>query len=168
MIREHLESRHIQVSRYDLWIDDEANIATFPLWNLSKQLVGYQRYNPAGDKTRSNAEHGRYYTWISKPKIGVWGLETFYYKKDILFLTEGIFDACRLHNRDLPAIAVLANDPKIMKSWIRSLGRKIIVISDNDKAGQKLNKFGDLVLTTGKKDLGDSSEEDIDKLLINM
>jgi hypothetical protein len=169
MIHKHLADRHLQTNRYLLWLDEKEGIVTFPLWNLSEQLVGYQQYNPSKPKLRLNDEmEGRYFSHITKPMLAVWGLESLDYRRDILFITEGIFDACRLHNRELPAVAVLANNPTKLRSWLSSLGRKIIVVSDNDAAGQKLNNFGDIVLITPGKDLGECSEEDIDKLLINI
>jgi hypothetical protein len=139
-------------------IDDVERIATFYLWNLSGQLVGYQQYRPDSDKKKKNdPKEGRYYTY-SKDNIAVWGLESMFWRKDVLFLTEGVFDACKLHIVGLPAIAVLANDPKKIKSWLYALShdRTIIAICDDDDAGRKLAKCAQMKLTpTGVKDLGE-------------
>ena len=77
-----------------------------------------------------------------------------------------VFDAVRLTSRGLPAVAVLSNDPaKDVYNWLHSLGRKVVVVHDNDKAGLRLAKFGDFAVTTGEKDLGDSTEAEVANLL---
>lgn len=63
-------------------------------------------------------------------------------------------------------MAVLSNDPsKDVYNWLHSLGRKVVVVHDNDKAGLRLAKFGDFAVTTGEKDLGDSTEDEVTNLL---
>lgn len=55
----HLRERGIDPDSTDVVIDEESGIATFLLYNLSGKLVGYQRYNPKGDKK----DHRSYYLW---------------------------------------------------------------------------------------------------------
>ena len=43
---DHLESRHLDVELHRPMVDDQERVATFYLWNLSGQLVGYQRPLP--------------------------------------------------------------------------------------------------------------------------
>mgnify|MGYP003413969690 CR=1 FL=1 len=49
-ILDHLKSRYLNTNLHRTWLDENNYLATFPLWNLSNQLVGYQKYNPKGDK----------------------------------------------------------------------------------------------------------------------
>lgn len=165
-MKNHLLSRHLNPDNYHVYYDNE--VATFLLFNLSGEIVGYQNYRPDAPKTKSNDfEKGRYYTYRSKvtdfphnmtcKKIACWGLETYHYS-DILFLTEGIFDACRIHSYGFAAIALLANDPKEFKQFLFSTGKLCIAICDNDSSGIKLAKLGHLSFTTTKKDLGEMEQ----------
>jgi len=52
-IKTHLKHRHLDLELHRPILDEELNIATFLLYNLSGQLVGYQQYNPLGDKKSS-------------------------------------------------------------------------------------------------------------------
>lgn len=173
---DHLKSRGItNPERYRFYYDDE--VASFCLFNLSGQFVGYQQYRPSADKTRKNdPKLGRYYTYTKRgPEnstyLAVWGMETYYYRTDVLFITEGIFDAVKLHNQGLPAIAALANDPKQMRPWLRILGqtRTIIGVCDNDAAGMKLkNSVDKSILLKDDKDLGDMADSEVNTLLLNI
>ena len=58
-IRDHLVERYLNPNDYNVVIDDEKQIATFMLWDLSGRLVGYQQYNPAGTKSIRNDEKHR-------------------------------------------------------------------------------------------------------------
>ena len=149
----HLESRHLQSRWYRFNYDDDT--ATFYLYNLSGQITGYHQYRPNADKTIKNSpKEGRYFTYGR----GVWGLECcdFSGRTGPLFITEGIFDACRLHNFGLSAIATLSNDVPALRAWIRATGMFSISICDNDIAGKKLAKLGDMAyIVKGEKDLGD-------------
>lgn len=163
-VRQHLEDRSLNTELYNCSWDDET--ASFLLFNLSGQVVGYQQYRPHAPKSfPNNPKLGRYYTY-AKNKTAVWGLETFYFRNDVLFLTEGIFDACKLHNLGLPAIAVLSNDPKSLKSWLFALPRTVVAVCDNDAAGKKLAKLGQLVVVPPDgKDLGDMTNLQVKQLV---
>jgi hypothetical protein len=163
----HLKSRGVQPTRYQLYYDEE--VTHFLLFNLSGQIIGYQQYRPAADKTRKNdPRYGRYYTYCGGGSGGVWGLETFYYSRNTLFITEGIFDAVKLHNLELPAIAALANNPKHIWPWLKIVRetRTIIGICDDDEAGRKLRSVCDLTIACPDgKDLGDMTNEEVKDLL---
>ena len=152
----HLHFRHCFPERYNFvsW-DDVEGTACFPLWNLSGKMVGYQQYRPDGDKKAYNhPKLGRYYTYC-KDNIGVWALETLDTRSDVIFVVEGIFDAVKLHLLNLPAVAVLANDPKHIRPWLNSLGRATVAVCDNDAAGRKLAKSCQYALyVKDDKDLG--------------
>lgn len=162
-VKAHLLSRGLRPERYRFVVtDDDEGVAWFALWNLSGQLVGYQQYRPDGDKKNHNdPKSGKYYTY-AKDNIAVWGLETLEYRHDVLFLTEGIFDAVKLHDLNLPAIAVLANNPRSIRPWLNSLARTTVGVCDNDPAGKALGKLCDHALhCTTEKDLGAMTPEEV-------
>lgn len=159
-MKRHLKSRNLNLSLYS-GTSVTGESVTFPLWNLSGQMVGYQVYQP--DKPKCH--HGpprdqRYYTYVSRygggqPAAAVWGLETWRPSKP-LFLCEGVFDACRLHNAGISAIAVLGADPVHLKSWLGSLPNAKVAVVQGDAAGRKLAKYGDLSIRLPEgKDVGD-------------
>ena len=161
----HLESRHMDVSRYSsIHLDEENGLVLFLLWNLSGQLVGYQQYRPsASKKGQNNPRENRYYTSIhgnrNEKPLAVWGLETLAYRKDLLVICEGVFDACRLHNQGIPAIATLTGTPRHLDLWLFSLGRKLYTVPDDH--GSKLGRYEELQLPPDRGDLGECTEEEI-------
>lgn len=169
-LKEHLRSRHLDLELHKPVLDEENGVATFYLWNLSGQLVGFQQYRQDGEKKKQNsAREGRYFTYRSQPTHAVWGVETLHLTPDVVFLTEGVFDAARLTERGYSALAVLSNNPsKDLKQWLRALNRKVVAVCDNDEngAGRRLAKFGDVSYFTQEKDLGDSDDSVVDDLLL--
>lgn len=169
-MEEHLHIRHISASLYtSIYTDEQSRIITFLIWNLSGQLVGFQRYRPDQNKTLRNEDtYGRYYTYFTpqfkQRSVAVWGLETYHYDDRVLCLTEGIFDACRLHNHGIPAIAVFSSNPKQLRPWLKLIPRKLIGIEDND-GRSFIGRFTNITMTTNEKDLGDSSEEEVTQLV---
>lgn len=76
-LRKHLRSRHFNLDLHRALLDEELGVASFLLYNLSGQLVGYQQYNPLGDKKVFNSKlGGKYYTYRNKnqPTIAIWGI----------------------------------------------------------------------------------------------
>lgn len=166
---QNLLNRHCYPYKYQVSIDELTGVATFYLFNLSGKLIGYQQYRPAADKTkRNNPKDGRYYTYITKGENAVWGLETFNYKPDVLFITEGIFDACRIHNFGFPAIAVLTSNPKPLKNWLNSINRVIIGVCDPGPSGKYMKRYCDVYHTMSDADLGDTPEMDVFYILENL
>ena len=172
-IEDHLRSRGLDPKKTQVIMDKETGKATFLLYNLSGQLVGYQRYNPAGTKTKNNDPVlGKYFIYVTKEsekssKIAVWGMETVYEHSKIVFVVEGIFDAIKIHNAGYPAVAVLSNNPKILKSWFTILGKASIAILDNDKAGSTLKNVTNryVVVPDPYKDLGDMPQEEVTQFI---
>jgi hypothetical protein len=179
-IEKHLLSRGVDPNKTAVIIDEESGFATFLLYNLSGQLVGYQQYNPKGTKDfPGRGKHAskfsedqkslmKYYTYIgrggdkSTHKIAVWGVETLD-ERQYLFVTEGIFDAIKVKNAGHPVIAVLANHPKPLRDWFRALAKFVIAIEDNDAAGKKLSTVADAsyVVPEPYHDLGDMPQEEV-------
>ena len=180
-MREHLKQRSVDFDIHTVWVDDKENVATFPLWTLTGELAGYQAYRPESDKLKNNDTYGRYYKYVSHNHlrrkyartVSVWGLESFDFTPDVLFVVEGIFDATPLTKRRVSAVAVMANDPnsstKNLFRIFRSF-RLVVVIGDPDTAGRKLLKLGHeshIVNVPGNSDadLGDSPNWYVDELI---
>lgn len=145
-IHDNLTQRNMNVDRQGVVLDPLSNTATFLLYNLSGQIVGYQRYNPNGTKEKNNSETGRYYTYAIKEgeknrKIAVWGMDTIQLDSPFLFVTEGIFDANRIHVAGYPAIAILSNSSKAVLGFFAAFNRPTIAIMDDDKAGTETGKL---------------------------
>ena len=166
-VTEHLRDRHLDLELHRPVVDEVNRVATFYLYNLSGQLVGFQQYRPEGEKKRQNhAREGRYYTYRKQPTLAFWGVESLHLSPNVVFLTEGVFDAARLTEQGYSALAVLSNNPSPdLRNWLTMLNRKVVAVCDNDDAGRKLAKFGDCCVFTTDKDLGDSSDEYVKNLL---
>jgi len=165
---EHLKGRHLNVDLHRPMVDEVERVATFFLWNLSGALVGYQQYRPdqPSKQMKNDPKSGRYFTYKKQPTIGVWGVESLYLTPQVVFITEGVFDAARLTNKGYSALAVLSNDPAPeLQNWLGFLNRKVVAVCDSDKAGRRLAKFGDVSVFTEDKDLGDADDSYVDWLL---
>lgn len=169
-LKQHLKNRYLKVENHKCWIDDVERIATFPLYNLSGQLKGYQQYRPdTTNKKSNNPRESRYFTYKSKGEIAIWGLESWYYS-DTLFLTEGLFDAARFTYNNVAAIAVLSNTlDKQTINWLWAIRktRKVISVCDGDDSGKKLIRFGhDYYQFNNNHDASSASDEEI-RFIIN-
>lgn len=168
-VLENLKSRHFDLSVHTAWVDEDEGVATFPLWNLSGQMVGFQQYRPAADKKQDNhPRDSRYFTWRKAKVVGVWGLESWNFT-NTLFITEGVFDAARLTSRGVSAVATLSNDvdPALTRwLWTVRRCRPVVAVCDNDSAGRKLAKYGTTyhVMEDGK-DMGEASDEYVSNFL---
>jgi DNA primase len=85
---------------------------------------------------------------------------------NVVFVCEGVFDAARLTAKGVSALAVLSNNTgKDLSNWLTMLNRKVVAVCDNDDAGRKLAKFGDVAVFCEDHDLGDSSDEFVNNLV---
>jgi hypothetical protein len=135
---EHLAFRHFRPTRYSgVTLTDDT--MTLLLWNLSGEIVGTHTYRPLGDKKSHDPNTAKYFTKVTKDKSGFWGIETVEWSSTFLFVTEGIFDATRLHDCGFPAIAVLGNNPQHLVSWMKTLPHTTIAAVQGDKAGLMLS-----------------------------
>jgi len=166
-IVEHLKGRHIDLNLHRPMIDEDERVATFYLYNQSGCIIGYQQYRPDADKMKNNhPKEARYFTYRKQPTLAVWGLESLHLTPHVVFLTEGIFDAARLTERGYSALAALTNNPtKDLRNWLSMLNRKVVAVCDNDAAGRRLAKFGDVAVFTEDKDLGEADDEFVTELL---
>lgn len=164
-VEEHLKSRYYRMDLHPCWVFEQDDSVVFPFWNLNGQMKAYQRYRPYGSKEKmNNPTQGKYYTFRNKNDVSFWGLESWNFS-NTLFVTEGVFDACRLTNHGYSALALASNDPsKAMKSWFKMVRsfRPVVAVCDGDAAGRKLAKAGHRAefLDEGK-DLGDFTEKEV-------
>lgn len=166
---DHLNSRRLDTNLHKVWVDEANKLATFPLWNLSGQLVGYQQYRPDGIKERkNNPREGRYFTRIKEARVGIWGLESFNLSPT-LFICEGIFDAAAISSLGYAALATLSNDlASSTANWFRVIksSRRIVAICDADAGGRRLAKYGSTAhIVNGFKDLGEAPIDYVQKVV---
>lgn len=165
----NLKDRHFNSSLHTVWIDEQEGVATFPLWNLSGQMVGFQQYRPAATKKKDNhPRESRYFTWRKNRVVGVWGLES-WNLSNTLFVTEGVFDAARLTNLGYSAVATLSNDVDASLArwlWLARKIRRVVAVCDNDAAGRKLAKCGTIAhVIEEDKDLGEATNAYVQNLV---
>jgi len=170
-VLQHLDSRYLNTNLHRVWVDEAQGVATFPLWNLSGQFVGYQQYRPNADKqVKNNPRQGRYFTRVKDARVGVWGLES-WRLSNTLFITEGVFDAARItYTGRFAAIALLSYDVShTTRTWLWTVRRtrKVVAICDNDSSGLKLAKYGHVAHVVNSGDLGDASEQYVSCLIKN-
>ena len=165
----HLKERNVNIDLHRPIIDEENCIATYLLYNLSGQIVGYQQYNPLGDKKINNKPNAKYYTYVSKNKSSVvlYGLESLHLTDGVIYVTEGNYDAMRLTNKGQSALATLTNSPsKDVINQLTLLNRPIVVVCDNDESGRKLAKCGHYVeVVEGAKDLAEAPDFYVNQLI---
>jgi hypothetical protein len=181
-IERHIRDRGIDPDKIHVILDKDSNRAIFLLYNLSGKLIGYQQYNPNQPKAHFKGEAGKdvvkYYTYVSKQpdrkesELSVWGLENIDFDKDKeIWVTEGVFDAVKLVNAGLPAIAALTSTPsKQLRQWFQITGKKIIVILDSDDAGSKLKSIATIAYNVPKpyKDLGEMSQKEVNAFIADI
>lgn len=181
-IEQHLQDRGVIPYNPDfpVYIDKDKDVAYFPLFNLSGKFVGYQRYNPKGDKGKTSwkldNDDKKYYTYVTKENpdknisyIALYGLHTLD-KRNYVFIVEGIFDAVKFIKIKEPIIAVLANHPKYLKNFFKVLNKKVIAIMDNDDAGSKLKMLSDYnyIVPHPYKDIGDMTTSNVRSFINNI
>lgn len=165
---QHLQKRNLNSNLHTVWVNEEEGVATFPLFNLSGQLKGYQQYRPEQFKDQRNDPKGKYWTFIPEPGVRLWGFES-WSLTDTLFLVEGIFDAAKITYLGFSALAALSNDVDInTKNFLQLTRRyrKVVAICDSDNSGLKLAKHAHKYFQLQDfKDVGDSPTEYILDLL---
>ena len=152
---------------WDRFTDVDLEIVTFPLWNVSGRLCGYQAYNWKSNKKKRNDSKGRYWTYRTKESDSVFGLEFIdLFSTEPLYVVEGIWDAISVLSAGYRCIAVLSNTPQNLKPWLRTLPCKTIALCDGDKAGKMLSRVCDdkIILPEGK-DCNDMTIEGIKEIL---
>lgn len=121
-------------------------------------------------RTNLTPKEQRYYTYITGKKDermnAVWGLERYNFRKEVLLITEGIFDACVFHNLGYNAVACLANNPLKLRSMFKAMGHKLIGIADGDEAGRKIANISDsIIIMPSGKDANDLTDKELIDIL---
>lgn len=172
MLLQHLKQRHLNTNLHTVWLDEDNIVATFPLWDLQGRLVGYQSYRPNSTKEKRNDFYGKYHTKISKQcdYLPIWGLES-WNLSNILYVTEGLFDAARITSLGFSAIAIFTYNPADkVKNWLKFVKqiRPVISICDSNnpgKEGHKLSNLGHKSHVVKNGDISMVSEQYVDLLL---
>ena len=166
---DHLKERGLR-PWHKVYIDLDNELVTFPLY-CGDKWIGYQKYSHKETSKRNNG--GRYFTWVSEAykQCFVYGTQNCY-GFGPLFVCEGVWDAIRLSNCWVDAIAVLCNDPhKQCRWWVRQYanGRPIVVICDRDEAGGRLASVGDYSITVPSpfKDANEMSDDECQEFLLS-
>lgn len=140
----------------------EDNVARFPLRNFSGKMTGYIQYRPDGDKKQQNAEMGRYFTFITKGEIGVFGMESINFS-EVVYLTGGMFKAATLHRLGYTALHVSSVSPKALKNQLYVLNRPVVAIGDNDDEGRQFAaRYGGF---TSPRDVDEMCDKDVMDML---
>lgn len=164
----HLVSRGCNPLHYNVVLDEENNTATFFLYSATGKLTGYHAYKPGAPKTRDgkgfNPKDLRYYTHAVDGELCFFGAETLKHAGP-LYLVEGVFDAVKLHSLGLPCLAVLGNNPKPLRAFLKALNRPVVGVLDNDEAGRKLAAFCDKVYVCETKDPGEMTLGELENFL---
>jgi hypothetical protein len=171
-IKEHLLSRGVNLENTTIYLDEENNVAYFPLYHISKgTLVGYQKYDPSKHRRQrkhENPEDLKYYVESSDKALSFWGAENINLLTDkFIFVTEGIFDAIKIKNMNLPVIATLSNTKPHLKGQFKLLGALMIGILDNEESGNELKNIVDVSFKTPDpyKDLGEMSQDEVNNFI---
>ncbi len=162
-IEDHLKSRGMDPSKRAVIVDKKTNTATFLIYNLAGHLIGTQVYDPSAGTKSSEKYTDTHISDLQKP-IYAWGIETLKESNHpYVFVCEGVFDAVKIMNMGKSAVATLTNAPHIaLRDYFHLLGKKVIVIADNDKAGESLRRIGDVTFTVPDpyKDMGEMPDEE--------
>jgi hypothetical protein len=166
----HLLFRNVDFNLHRVWLDDDNQVAIFPLYNLAGVLLGYQQYRPNGSKAVNNdPREGKYFTRKpNNPEPSYWGVES-WKLSNTLFLVEGLFDAARLTSFGYSALAVFTNNPGCNFMGFVSLLQKlrpVVVVCDNDVAGIKLAKYGHTYTTLSSgKDVSEADKLEVQDMV---
>jgi hypothetical protein len=148
-------------------VDQDSQLFTRFIYNLSRQIVGYQTYNWLADKKPKNDITGRYWTWLTKTdsytKTGILGLENIKYG-DPLFLVEGQFEQATAVSYGLNCVAVLTNNPKHLRNWLYCYPSTVIALYQNDLPGTKLANLADKKIGL-PKDLDEMTKTEVYDML---
>lgn len=175
-ITEHLKKRHFHIEKYSsVHVSEEHGKAYFMLYGFSGEVVGYQCYTPENPKKGSHLTDAerRYCTYITKEdgavKRTAFGLERITPETKTIYIVEGVFDACRLHELGLCALALLGSDIEAIKEQFFLLGRELVPVCEGDEAGLKLSGLsthGRVVYLPTGMDLGDMTGREIKSLFL--
>lgn len=121
-------------------IDSPNRVITFPLYNLSGQMVGFQEYRPdqadKGQNSYLQRHLHRYYAHNRRCNTVCWGLQSLHWDVPYVFVQEGVFDTAPFHSLGVPAVAMLGFDNQEAYKALRTSGKKLYTLADADRSGR--------------------------------
>lgn len=142
-------------------VDDESRSISFIMYNLSGQMTGVLTYLHDKEKTRSNAEDGRYHLQRSERlDYPVFGLTTIDWSKP-LYVVEGAWDSASIKGTGRNCIALLGKDGDHVYEWLKTLPVPTIAISDGDAVGLDLLAWTDYGFVLPKGEDPNSMQADV-------
>lgn len=129
------------------------------MYDFGRRYTGYQQYRPsASKKPQNNPKDGRYYSYVTKGEIALFGLESWDFS-EVVYLVGGLFKATTLHRLGYSALHVSSVSHYFLKSQLRLLGRPYLAIGDNDDEGRQFaRRYGGW---TSPCDVDEMSDKDV-------
>ena len=150
---------------FGLGYSETTKMVTIPMHSPDGMLLGFVARSIEGKEFKNTPG-------LPKSKI-LFNLHRIKASRNV-YVVESSFDAIRLHQNGLPAVATLgANVSGRQVELLQKYFNDIIVIADNDEAGEQMrerlykrlgSKMSTIKLDSKYKDIGDMSDEEIKKL----
>lgn len=163
--QEYFQNRGItkdSVIKYKLGYSENQDMVTIPVYSPDSICIGFVARSIEGKqfKNTSGLQKSKTLFNINKAK-----------RYDKVFVVESSFDAIRLEQAGAHAVATLgATVSKEQRKLLKQYFNQVIVLGDNDEAGQNMTKkllahFGSgayvASLPSGVKDISDMQDDDI-------
>lgn len=165
--REYFNSRHISdgsITKFQLGYSKKQAMVTVPVHSPTGTLWGFVGRSIEGKKFKNNRGLNKSLTLFNIHRV--WTSER-------AFVVESSFDAIRLDQLGIPAVATLGAG--ISNEQVDILKRtfdEIVLVPDNDDAGRgmtskilKAMPYAKILTLEGVKDVGDLSDEDLTTLI---
>jgi DNA primase len=155
-------------SKFSLGYSEKQDMVTVPVHSPDGMSVGFVGRSIEGKEFKNTPGLPKAKTLFNLNRVKT---------ADRVYVVESSFDAIRLDQVGLPAVATLgSNVSNLQIELLQKYFNNIIVIADNDEAGGNMKtkiieKLGSRVsviqLNKEYKDIGDMSDEDIKKLEVS-
>jgi len=166
--KNYFKSRHIEMqswSKFSLGYSDKQDMVTVPVHSPDGIAIGFVGRSIEGKDFKNTPGLPKSKTLFNLHRVK---------KSDRVYVVESSFDAIRLDQVGLPAVATLgANVSSSQIELLQKYFNNIIVIADNDEAGgnmkdrivEKLStRVSVIKLNTKYKDIGDMPDEELKNL----
>ena len=163
--KNYFKSRHIETeswSKFSLGYSDKQDMVTVPVHSPDGIAIGFVGRSIEGKDFKNTPGLPKSKTLFNLHRVK---------KSDRVYVVESSFDAIRLDQVGLPAVATLgANVSSTQIELLQKYFNNIIVIADNDEAGgnmkdrivEKLSSRVSVIkLNTQYKDIGDMPDEEL-------
>jgi DNA primase len=166
--KNYFKSRHIEIeswSKFSLGYSDKQDMVTVPVHSPDGIAIGFVGRSIEGKDFKNTPGLPKSKTLFNLHRVK---------KSDRVYVVESSFDAIRLDQVGLPAVATLgANVSSSQIELLQKYFNNIIVIADNDEAGgnmkdrivEKLSSRVSVIkLKNEYKDIGDMPDEELKNL----